>query len=129
MNIASRPRKDGAPGSFVYATRRDEAEASEDGIGRLVGALAAERKMTTTFTTAADEAELELLLDELLVRWEQHRGECSERPCPHLREAVGELLAWRRRRFLVTRAAALRAQQDLADWTAAPGNPAATEDA
>lgn len=67
--------------------------------------------------TAADEAELALVLDELVRGWFTHRDGCKQRPCPHLSEAVADMLDWRRRRVLMTRAAHLRARQDIRDWT------------
>ena len=37
-------------------------------------------------------------------------------PCPAVRESIEALLGWRRRRVLMTRAAALRAHEDLRTW-------------
>jgi hypothetical protein len=57
-----------------------------------------------------------VLIDELVrVAW-PHRGKLGFREA--LAVAVEVLLAWRRRRILHSRAAYLRARQDLADWAA-----------
>ena len=59
----------------------------------------------------ADQAEQEVLLDELVALWFEHRQRCSSTPCPALLAAAAELLEWRRRRLLRSRATSLRALQ------------------
>jgi hypothetical protein len=58
--------------------------------------------------TAADAAELDVLLWELTGRWFEHRDTCPLRPCPHLRDAIETVLDWRQGRILRTRAEQLR---------------------
>lgn len=67
--------------------------------------------------TRADQAELELLVDELVsVAW-PHRG--KPRFDSALAEAVEAVLDWRRARILRSRACRLRALQDILDAKAA----------
>ena len=67
--------------------------------------------MSAPWWTEADQAEQEVLLDELVALWFEHRQRCSSTPCPALLTAAGELLEWRRRRLLRSRATSLRALQ------------------
>jgi hypothetical protein len=62
----------------------------------------------TTSWTAADAAELDVLLWELTGAWETHRPTCRERPCPHLQEAIAVVIEWRQARELRSRAEELR---------------------
>lgn len=64
--------------------------------------------------TAADQAELDVLLWELTGRWDEHRRTCThERPCPHLGKAIEVVLEWRAARSLMSRAEALRIERTL----------------
>jgi hypothetical protein len=82
------------------------------------------------FWTAADDAELDLLVAALVDGYHEHRERhgCSPLTCPHLAEAVEAVLAWKRWRTLTSAAAALRAEQDLADWTTEARARAATRE-
>ncbi len=72
---------------------------------------------TPTSWTRADDAELALLADELVRHAWPARHDPRARGA--IREAVNTITDWRRARMLRTRAAALRARQDIADWRAA----------
>ena len=74
--------------------------------------------------TAADAAELDVLLHELIDCYFDHRDRCAhclawrERrpdssPCPYLGSAIGIVLDWRQRRQLLTRAEELRLERRL----------------
>jgi hypothetical protein len=80
--------------------------------------------------TAADDAELDLLAAAVVDGYLTHRARCAQdaRTCPHLVEAVEAVLAWKRWRTLTSAAAALRAEQDLADWTPEAPERAATRE-
>ncbi len=69
-----------------------------------------------TWWTAADQAEADLLVHELVTGFFDHRQWCRQPVCPHLAEALKVILEWRRRRELLSIAARLRAAQDLAEW-------------
>jgi hypothetical protein len=60
--------------------------------------------------TEADQAELDVLVWALVDGWDKHRRSCQLEPCPHLREAIREVVDWREARILLTRAETLRAQ-------------------
>jgi hypothetical protein len=69
--------------------------------------------------TAADDAELDALLWALVEGYFEHRERCracleAVEPCPSLRRAIAEVLAWRQARVLLSRAQALRAQLEAA---------------
>jgi hypothetical protein len=68
--------------------------------------------------TGADEAEWELLVDELVVGYLDHLGQCQHERCGHLGPAVDAVIAWHRRRRLGSLAVYLRARQDLDDLKA-----------
>jgi len=80
------------------------------------------------FWTLADQAELELLVHELVDVAFVHRERCptcsarhreyletgcSEGPCVAISEAIESVIAWRDRRALLSRTIHLRAHQDL----------------
>lgn len=69
------------------------------------------------YWTEADQADLDLLVHELIRQAWPHRGEpgWDDAVC----EAVEAILEWREARALRSKAAALRARQDLSDWKAA----------
>ena len=67
--------------------------------------------------TPADQAEQDVLVDELVTQAWPHRGKSGFREA--LGEAVDVILEWRRRRELATLAVRLRARQDLEVWRAA----------
>jgi hypothetical protein len=74
--------------------------------------------------SAADQAELDVLILELVDGVADHRERCrvcsAGGPwCAGLREAFDVVLEWRRRRRLYSLATWLRARQDLADTKAA----------
>ena len=72
------------------------------------------------FWTAADGAELDVLLWALATGYDEHRKLCracrpdpdpdAPYPCPSLMRAVGEVVDWRDARALLSRAEALRTQ-------------------
>lgn len=73
--------------------------------------------------TAADQAELDVLLWTLADAYFTHREECDaclsrhelgSLPCPHVRDAVETITDWHHHRALASRAAHLRALQDAA---------------
>jgi hypothetical protein len=76
--------------------------------------------------TAADAAELDVLLWELTGSWEKHRPTCDERPCPHLQEAIGYVLEWREARQLRTRAESFRIADVLELLNTRPTPPMST---
>lgn len=69
--------------------------------------------------TGADQAELDVLVWELVTRVPEHRRDCDlcarERaegwPCARVTEAIEAVLAWRVRRALLSRAERLREEQ------------------
>lgn len=63
--------------------------------------------------SSADEAEFALLIDELVTQAWPHRG--KPRFAAALADAVEVVLAWRRRRELLSLACYLRARQDVED--------------
>lgn len=70
--------------------------------------------------TAADQAELQLLTEELVDGAFNHRDGCptcraGDRTCQPIRDAIEVMLAWRHRRILHSQAAWLRAAQDVRD--------------
>jgi hypothetical protein len=70
--------------------------------------------------TAADQAELDCLIWELVDRLPEHRERCARCraqkeagfPCPHVGAAIDAVLDWRRRRALLSRAESLRLQRN-----------------
>jgi hypothetical protein len=58
--------------------------------------------------TPADAAELDVLLNALVTAWFKHRPTCDLEPCPHLIEAIAEVMEWREARILLSKAQALR---------------------
>lgn len=75
--------------------------------------------------TAADDAELDVMVDELVRSYFEHRELCescrrwSERepgatPCPHMQNAVGVVIDWEHRRELLSRAEELRREANEA---------------
>ncbi len=69
--------------------------------------------------TAADSAELDVLLQALAVAFFEHRERCAtclegRVPCPSVRNAIREVCDWREARILLSRAQALRIDQELA---------------
>jgi hypothetical protein len=74
-----------------------------------VRALRVERR----YWTAADQAELEVGIWELVSVLDDHRPRCDAcaagwPPCPVVGKAIDALLEWRERRALVSKAEALR---------------------
>jgi hypothetical protein len=71
-----------------------------------------------TSWTAADQAELDVLLHALTSGYAEHREHCAScagpEPCPHLQRAIAEVVDWREARILLSRAQALRIDQELA---------------
>ena len=66
--------------------------------------------------TAADGAELDVLLYELVRGVSEHRERCARcaegfPPCPHVRRAIEAVLEWRAARALLSRAEWLRAER------------------
>lgn len=72
--------------------------------------------MSARWWTAADDAELDVLLFELVDGYFAHRDRCHDVPCPHVGRAVEAVLDWRHARSLRSRATFFRAAQDFADW-------------
>lgn len=71
--------------------------------------------------TPADQAELDVLLWDFTAGAFAHREQCSHCReggpwCTPLVDAFEAVLEWREGRTLRTRATALRARQDFADW-------------
>jgi len=67
--------------------------------------------------TEADDAELDVLVDELVNGIGEHRPQCAScaagfPPCPHIRRAIEAVLEWRKARELRSRAEWLRAERD-----------------
>jgi hypothetical protein len=60
--------------------------------------------------TQADQAELDVLLHALAADWFKHRPTCNADPCPHIQQAIAEVLDWREARALLSQAQALRAE-------------------
>lgn len=62
--------------------------------------------------TAADQAELDVLLWALVDSYHTHRPRChacaSPEPCPHVQAAVREVCDWHHARTLLSRAEHLR---------------------
>ena len=54
---------------------------------------------------------LEVLLWALVDGWDKHRRTCRLAPCPHLHDAIREVVDWREARILLSRAEALRAAE------------------
>ena len=67
----------------------------------------------TTFWTAADQAELDVLIWALVDGWDKHRHTCRLRPCPHLHDAIREVVDWRQARILLSNAQAFRLDEEL----------------
>jgi hypothetical protein len=65
--------------------------------------------------TRADDAELDVLVHELVEGYFTHREGCRAEPCPHLADAIEAVLTWRRGRMLRSWAAHLRARQVALD--------------
>ena len=63
--------------------------------------------------TPADQAELDVLLWALCDGWHHHRDTCRLEPCPHLIEAIAEVVDWRQARKLLSEAQALRLDTEL----------------
>lgn len=67
--------------------------------------------------TAADAAELDVLIDELVRCYYRHRPTCpncaTAQACQHLHTAIDEILEWRHHRELLTRAEQLRLDQEI----------------
>jgi hypothetical protein len=66
--------------------------------------------------TAADAAELDVLVYELVSRYFEHRPLCAscaagDPPCPHVREAIEAVVDWREARALLSRAEYLRVER------------------
>jgi hypothetical protein len=65
--------------------------------------------------TAADLAELDVLVWELAKGYHEHRPRCAAcagpLPCPHVGRAIQEVLDWLDARILLTRAQWLRERQ------------------
>lgn len=76
-------------------------------------------KRLERFWTLADQAELDVLIWELVTRVREHRERCSHCeaakrtgfPCPAVGEAIETMLDWRRGRALLSRAEHLRARE------------------
>ena len=67
--------------------------------------------------TEADDAELDVLVHELVHGVFEHRPRCARcadgyPPCPHVREAIEAVLEWRAARALLSRAEWLRAERN-----------------
>ena len=66
--------------------------------------------------TAADAAELDVLVHELVSRYFEHTPRCAScaagyPPCPHVRAAIEAVVDWREARALLSRAESLRAER------------------
>lgn len=65
--------------------------------------------------TAADTAELDVLINELVDCFFEHRETCAackqRQPCPQLRIAIEVVIDWRRKRELLSTAENLRLHQ------------------
>lgn len=75
-----------------------------------------------TAWTQADQAELDLLVHKFVACVGEHRARCAHCRqggpwCAPVRDAFEAILTWRQGRVLLTRAAVLRARQDLIDLT------------
>ena len=68
--------------------------------------------------TDADQAELDVLLWALVDGWDKHRRTCRLDPCPHLHDAIHEVVDWRQARMFLSEAQALRIEQELERWAA-----------
>ena len=73
--------------------------------------------------TAADGAELDVLLYELVRGVSEHRERCARcaaghPPCPSVRGAIQAVLYWREARALLSRAEWLRAERDRLEGAA-----------
>lgn len=71
--------------------------------------------------TAADQAELDVLLWVLVTDVFEHRGKCRicldparVLPCPRIGTAIGEVVEWYRLRVLLSKAEGLRRRLELA---------------
>jgi hypothetical protein len=73
--------------------------------------------MTPPWWTAADQAELDVLIGELVDLEFEHREHCQQcragEPCRAKREAIETVVDWRERRSARSFAVAMRARQDL----------------
>jgi hypothetical protein len=69
--------------------------------------------MTPAWWTEADDAELDVLIGEVIDGYFDHRERCDEHPCSHLNAALEAIIDWRRGRELLSRAAYLRAKRDV----------------
>jgi hypothetical protein len=71
------------------------------------------------YWTAADQAELQLLVHELVDGHDNHQQGCptcrNGEPCRPLRDAIAIVVEWRERRVLHSQAAWLRAVQNIED--------------
>jgi hypothetical protein len=82
--------------------------------------VAAKASVTSPDWTAADQAELDLLVFEVVGAIHRHRDGCETcqagwPPCPRVTGVIEAVIEWRDLRVLVTRANRLRAGQDLID--------------
>jgi hypothetical protein len=72
------------------------------------------------FWTEADSAELDVLVNELVTGYFEHRHACracvpnAMLPCPHVQRAIAVVVDWRDARWLLSRAEALRARVERA---------------
>jgi hypothetical protein len=74
------------------------------------------KPLPTPWWTEADEAELAVVVWELVTGYEEHKaldcpGCASPGPCPQVREAVEAAVDWARKRHLVSRGQLLRERQ------------------
>ena len=71
--------------------------------------------MTAPWWTPADQAELDVLVNDLVRCYWAHRDECADcrerRPCPSLTEAIEAVIEFRDARELRSRAVWLRSEQ------------------
>jgi hypothetical protein len=61
---------------------------------------------SVSYWTKADQAEVEVLINELVEEWWGH--DCDGDPCPHLAVALDVVESWMQRRLLKSRASYLR---------------------
>jgi hypothetical protein len=83
--------------------------------------------------TAADQAELDLLVCELVDAAYRHRQTCSEHEprvgCRHETDAIQQVIGWRDHRILASKAAYLRHLENATEETTVATALVGTEDA
>lgn len=76
---------------------------------------------TPPWWTESDSAELDALVWALVDGIFEHRSQCAScareyPPCPHIAEAIGMVVDWRKGRELESRARWLRKQRELLEF-------------